>query len=40
MESDELDLTSLTADMVSAYVAHNALTGDKLLISSARSMAL
>ena len=36
MESSELDLTSLTADIVSAYVAHNALTGDKLpdLISS------
>jgi len=30
MESAELDLTSLTADIVSAYVAHNALTGDKL----------
>ena len=30
MESTELDLTSLTADIVSAYVAHNALTGDKL----------
>ena len=30
MESSELDLTSLTADIVSAYVAHNALTGDKL----------
>ena len=30
MGSDELDLTSLTADIVSAYVAHNALTGDKL----------
>ena len=30
MESNELDLTSLTADIVSAYVAHNALTGDKL----------
>ena len=29
MESSELDLTSLTAD-ISAYVAHNALTGDKL----------
>ena len=30
MESAELDLTGLTADIVSAYVAHNALTGDKL----------
>ena len=30
MESSELDLTSLTADIVSAYVAHNALTSDKL----------
>ena len=30
MDSNELDLTSLTADIVSAYVAHNALTGDKL----------
>jgi predicted transcriptional regulator len=30
MESAELDLTSLTADIVSAYLAHNALTGDKL----------
>ncbi len=30
MESYELDLTSLTADIVSAYVAHNALSGDKL----------
>ena len=30
MESTELDLTSLTADIVSAYVAHNALTSDKL----------
>src|SRR5271166_3966327 len=30
MESSEIDLTSLTADIVSAYVAHNALTGDKL----------
>ena len=30
MESSELDLTGLTADIVSAYVAHNALTGDKL----------
>jgi predicted transcriptional regulator len=30
MESSEFDLPSLTADIVSAYVAHNALTGDKL----------
>ena len=30
MGSNELDLTSLTADIVSAYVAHNAITGDKL----------
>ncbi len=30
MESSELDLTGLTAVIVSAYVAHNALTGDKL----------
>ena len=30
MGSDELDLTSLTADIVSAYVAHNAITSDKL----------
>ena len=30
MQTTELDLTSLTADIVSAYVAHNALTGDKL----------
>ena len=30
MGSNELDLTSLTADIVSAYVAHNALTGDRL----------
>ena len=30
MESSEFDLTSLAADIVSAYVAHNALTGDKL----------
>ena len=36
MESSELDLKSLTADIVSAYVANNALSGDKLpdLISS------
>ena len=39
MESSEIDLTSLTADIVSAYVAHNALTGDKVseLISSVYS---
>ncbi len=30
MESSSFDLTSLTADIVSAYVAHNALTGDKV----------
>ncbi len=30
MESSEPDLTGLTADIVSAYVAHNALTGDKV----------
>ena len=30
MGRNELDLTWLTADIVSAYVAHNALTGDKL----------
>ena len=36
MESTQLDLTSLTADIVSAYVANNALTGEKIpeLISS------
>ena len=36
MDSSELDLTSLTADIVSAYVANNALSGDKIpdLISS------
>ena len=36
MESCEHDLTSLTADIVSAYVANNALSGDKIsdLISS------
>ena len=36
MESSEFDLTSLTADIVSAYVANNALSGDKIpdLISS------
>ena len=30
MESYEIDLTSLTADIVSAYVAHNAISGEKL----------
>ena len=30
MGRNELDLTSLTADIVSAYVAHNAITGDQL----------
>jgi predicted transcriptional regulator len=30
MQTTELDLTGLTADIVSAYVAHNALTDDKL----------
>jgi predicted transcriptional regulator len=30
MESSEFDLTSLTADIVSAYVANNAIAGDKL----------
>ncbi len=30
MESSEFNLTSLTADIVSAYVAHNAITTDKL----------
>ena len=30
MESTQFDLTSLTADIVSAYVAHNALGGDKV----------
>ncbi len=30
MERSELDLTSLTADIVSAYVANNAMSGDKL----------
>ena len=36
MESNQFDLTSLTADIVSAYVANNALTGEKIpeLISS------
>ncbi len=30
MESVEFDLTSLTADIVSAYVAHHAMTSDRL----------
>ena len=30
MESTQFDLTSLTADIVSAYVANNALTGEKI----------
>ena len=30
MDSNELDLTSLTADIVSAYVAHNVISGEKL----------
>ena len=30
MESAELDLTSFTADIVSAYVAHNAIGSDRL----------
>ena len=30
METTEFDLTSLTANIVSAYVANNALTNDKL----------
>ncbi len=30
MESSEVDLRSLTADIVSAYVANNALAGDKI----------
>ena len=30
MDTNELDLTSLTADIVSAYVSNNALSGDKL----------
>ena len=36
MESTKFDLTSLTSDIVSAYVANNALSGDKIpeLISS------
>jgi predicted transcriptional regulator len=30
MRSNELDLPSLTADIVSAYVSHNAMTSDRL----------
>lgn len=30
MDNSELDLASLTADIVSAYVAHNAIGGEKL----------
>ena len=30
MESSDIELTSLTADIVSAYVSHNALASDKL----------
>src|SRR5208337_2313098 len=30
MDGSELGLTSWTADIVSAYVAHNAISGDKL----------
>ncbi len=30
MDGIELDLTSLTADVVAAYVAHNVISGDKL----------
>ena len=30
MDNSELDLTSRTADIVSAYVAHNAISGEKL----------
>jgi len=30
MRDNELDLTSFTADIVSAYVAHNAIGGDRL----------
>jgi len=30
MDSNEFDLTSLTADIVSAYVAHNVISGEKL----------
>ena len=40
MESTEFDLTSLAADIVSAYVANNAIGSDKLPESSALSMAL
>jgi predicted transcriptional regulator len=30
MDSSELELTSLTADIVAAYVTHNVISGDKL----------
>ena len=30
MDSNELDLTAWTADIVSAYVAHNAIGGERL----------
>jgi predicted transcriptional regulator len=30
MDGSDLDLTSLTADIVSAYVAHNAISGEQL----------
>ncbi len=30
MDGSELDLTSLTADIVSAYVSHNAISGEQL----------
>ena len=40
MESSESDLTSLTADIVSAYVANNAVGSDKLSDSSALSTVL
>jgi predicted transcriptional regulator len=30
MDSSELDLTAWTADIVSAYVAHNAIGGERL----------
>ena len=40
MESSEFDLTGLTADIVSAYVANNALSGDRFPTLSAPSMVL
>jgi hypothetical protein len=40
MESTEFDLTSLAADIVSAYVAIMRLAVTNFLISSALSMAL